>query len=217
MWLVRRGTESELEALFTLSRPSVALVGSEGWGKQANVLPFLHQVSHAAPSVRTIVMASRIDQDEVVAFFQAGARGLLCGDHADVPLLTKCIQCVAKGQIWASAPQLELLLRSLSTPRSLRVTNVLGMSLLSKREEQVLHLLADGLSNRELAAALSLSEHTIKNHLFRIFDKLGVSNRMEAVLYAIAQRDNPNLHAFSDVPPETKSLTSALRVSTRPN
>jgi DNA-binding NarL/FixJ family response regulator len=53
----------------------------------------------------------------------------------------------------------------------------------------VLQLLADGLSNRELAKTLSLSEHTIKNHLFRIFDKLGVSSRMEAVLYAISQRE----------------------------
>jgi DNA-binding NarL/FixJ family response regulator len=66
---------------------------------------------------------------------------------------------------------------------------------LSKREEQVLHLLADGLSNRELAHALKLSEHTVKNHLFRIFDKLGVSNRMEAVLYAISQREQrPGIH-----------------------
>ena len=69
---------------------------------------------------------------------------------------------------------------------------MLGDSLLSKREEQVLHALADGLSNRELAASLNLSEHTVKNHLFRIFDKLGVSNRMEAVLYAISQREQRN-------------------------
>jgi DNA-binding CsgD family transcriptional regulator len=93
------------------------------------------------------------------------------------------------GQIWANASQLDLLIRSLSLPRSLKVTNVLGDSLLSNREEQVLHLLADGLSNRELAAALKLSEHTVKNHLFRIFDKLGVSSRMEAVLYAMSQRE----------------------------
>ncbi len=53
----------------------------------------------------------------------------------------------------------------------------------------MLHLLADGLSNRDLAKTLKLSEHTVKNHLFRIFDKLGVSNRMEAVLYAISQRE----------------------------
>ena len=99
----------------------------------------------------------------------------------------KCIRCVGAGQVWASSEQLELLIRSLSHLGSLKVTNVMGDSLLSQREEQVLHLLADGLSNRDLAKALKLSEHTVKNHLFRIFDKLGVSNRMEAVLYAISR------------------------------
>jgi DNA-binding NarL/FixJ family response regulator len=61
--------------------------------------------------------------------------------------------------------------------------------LLTAREQQVLHLLADGLSNLELATVLRLSEHTVKNHLFRIYDKLGVSNRMEAVLYALTPRN----------------------------
>jgi DNA-binding NarL/FixJ family response regulator len=72
----------------------------------------------------------------------------------------------------------------------MKLTNMIGDSLLSPREEQVLHLLADGLSNRELAKTLKLSEHTVKNHLFRIFDKLGVSNRMEAVLCAISMRQH---------------------------
>ena len=84
---------------------------------------------------------------------------------------------------------MDQLVRSLSSPRTFAVTNVLGDTLLSKREEQVLHFLADGMSNRELATTLKLSEHTVKNHLFRIFDKLGVSNRMEAVLYVISQKE----------------------------
>ncbi len=193
-------TEEDLASIFTLHRPDLALVGAQGWGHESNALPFLQQITHDAPSVRTIVMASEIEREDVVAFFQAGARGLLCGAQADIPLLTKCMHCVSRGQIWADAAQLELLLRSLSMPRSLKVTNVLGLSLLSKREEQVLHLLADGLSNRELAAELKLSEHTVKNHLFRIFDKLGVSNRMEAVLYAINQRDTRSPHQSSPRP-----------------
>jgi DNA-binding NarL/FixJ family response regulator len=78
---------------------------------------------------------------------------------------------------------------SVSRLKSTDVTDSKGRPLLTVREQQVLHLLADGLSNYELATVLKLSEHTIKNHLFRIYDKLGVSNRMEAVLYALTPRN----------------------------
>jgi DNA-binding NarL/FixJ family response regulator len=57
--------------------------------------------------------------------------------------------------------------------------------MLTPREEQVVALVAEGLSNRETARELNLSEHTIKKYLFRIFDKLGISSRVELVLYAM--------------------------------
>jgi DNA-binding NarL/FixJ family response regulator len=68
---------------------------------------------------------------------------------------------------------------------SLRVLNALGRALLTPREEQVVALVAEGLSNRETARELNLSEHTVKKYLFRIFDKLGISSRVELVLYAV--------------------------------
>jgi DNA-binding NarL/FixJ family response regulator len=79
----------------------------------------------------------------------------------------------------------------LSKPASANVTDSFGKSILTVREQQVLRLLTDGLSNGELATMLNLSEHTIKNHLFRIYDKLGVSTRMEAVLFALTPRVSP--------------------------
>ena len=60
-----------------------------------------------------------------------------------------------------------------------------GQHLLTYREEQVVALVADGLTNRDVASELGLSEHTVKKYLFRIFDKLGISNRVELVLYAV--------------------------------
>jgi len=116
---------------------------------------------------------------------------------------------VGADQLWASAEQVEQLLCSLSQPHLLRVKNVMGDSLLSEREEQVLDLLAHGMSNRDLARTLKLSEHTVKNHLFRIFDKLGVSNRMEAVLYAISngQRKALPTRESSSAKIETKAET----------
>jgi DNA-binding CsgD family transcriptional regulator len=71
-----------------------------------------------------------------------------------------------------------------SSSLSLKIVDAKGVNLLSKREEDVVKLLMEGLSNREIARNLELSEHTIKNYLFRIFDKLGVSSRTELLLYA---------------------------------
>lgn len=178
-------TPAELVSLLNEQSPDVALVGNGGVRHGAGALPFLEQMTTLGSAVRPIVMSDDMAGEDVVSFFRNGARGLICESQTDVPLLVKCIGCVGAGQLWASAEQVEQLLCSLSHPRSLKVKNVMGDSLLSQREEQVLDLLAHGMSNRDLARTLKLSEHTVKNHLFRIFDKLGVSNRMEAVLYAI--------------------------------
>ena len=179
---------AELELLVRQSVPDVSLIGTRGPQDEACVLAYLEQTSVVTPKTRQIVISPDMDRENVVSYFRGGARGLLCGSTTDVARLMKCIRCVDRGQIWANAEQLNQLLESLAYPRHFKVTNVLGDALLSQREEQVLDLLASGLSNRELAAALKLSEHTIKNHLFRIFDKLGVSNRLEAVLYAMTHR-----------------------------
>ena len=68
----------------------------------------------------------------------------------------------------------------------LRVPTAIGHQILSPREHQVVALVANGLSNRQIAAELQLSENTIKKYLFRIFDKLGMSSRVELALYAVA-------------------------------
>jgi DNA-binding NarL/FixJ family response regulator len=67
----------------------------------------------------------------------------------------------------------------------LRVVSATGEILLTSREEQVVALVIDGLSNRNVANELGLSEHTVKKYLFRIFEKLGISSRVELVLYAL--------------------------------
>jgi DNA-binding NarL/FixJ family response regulator len=91
------------------------------------------------------------------------------------------------GEIFATAEQLNYLLDSVCQVPSLRVVSANGEKLLTSREEQVVALVADGLSNRDVAGELGLSEHTVKKYLFRIFEKLGISSRVELVLYALHQ------------------------------
>jgi DNA-binding CsgD family transcriptional regulator len=85
----------------------------------------------------------------------------------------------------ASAAQVSYLVERIGQVPSLRVVNSLGDTLLTLREEQVVALVAEGLSNKEIAGELQLSELTVKKYLLRIFDKIGISTRVELVLYAV--------------------------------
>lgn len=104
-------------------------------------------------------------------------------------LLCKCLLRVSAGQIWANTEQLNYILEMISEVPSLRVLNSNGQNLLTPREEQVVALVAAGLGNRQIAIELNLSEHTVKKYLFRIFEKLGISTRVELVLYAVNNGD----------------------------
>jgi DNA-binding NarL/FixJ family response regulator len=140
----------------------------------------------AHPEIPKIVLINSGERDVALNAFRSGARGLFC--FADYPfgLLCKCIQSVHLGQVWANSEQLQYLIEAVAQVPSLRVVNASGLKLLTPREEQVVALVADGLSNREIAQELGLSEHTVKKYLFRIFDKLGISSRVELVLYAFS-------------------------------
>jgi DNA-binding NarL/FixJ family response regulator len=154
----------------------------DGW-PDMTVVRRLHL---AHPEVSKIILLDTYDRDIVVNAFRSGARGLFCFSQYPFRLLCKCIQSVHRGQVWADSEQMQYLIKSLSQVPSLHMVNSRGIRLLTPREEQVVALVADGLSNREVARELCLSEHTIKKHLFRIFDKLGISSRVELVLYALS-------------------------------
>jgi len=69
-----------------------------------------------------------------------------------------------------------------------RTLNAKGAPLLTKQENGIVRLVAEGLTNRDIARQLGLSENTVRNYMFRIFDKLGTSNRVELALYAVRQQ-----------------------------
>ena len=137
---------------------------------------------------RFLILCEKPDYAHTIALFRAGASGIISGDDLRVELLCKSVRCVHSGDIWANNQTLKHLVASLTIQHSNKVSDARGEPLLTNRQEEVLQLVAGGLSNAELARALNLSEHTIKNHLFKIYEKLGVSNRMEAALYFAAPR-----------------------------
>lgn len=145
----------------------------------------LHTVHLTTPQLGKIVLLDADDRDAVVRAFRSGARGIFCLADSSFAALCECIQRVCRGEIWASGRHLGYLLDSVCQAPILQVLTEAGESLLTSREQQVVALVADGLSNRNIASELGLSEHTVKKYLFRIFDKLGISNRVELVLYAV--------------------------------
>src|ERR1700675_2903223 len=140
----------------------------------------------AHPQIAKVLVLHESSRDSVVNAFRSGVKGLFCFSDYPFRLLCKCIQSVHQGQVWANSEQMQYLVEALSQVPSLHMVNSRGIRLLTPREEQVVALVADGLSNREVARELCLSEHTIKKYLFRIFDKLGISSRVELVLYALS-------------------------------
>jgi two-component system nitrate/nitrite response regulator NarL len=164
-------------------KPQVVVISAKLGEDEAGGLELLRNLRTQSPSPRVIMLLDSSERTAVIEAFKAGAQGVFCRTEP-FRLLAKCIQCVDAGQVWASSAELKFVLEALTQP-ALAHLNSNGASLLSAREIDVVRCLAEGLSNREIAQRLKLTEHTVKNYLFRIFDKLGVSSRVEVVLYAL--------------------------------
>jgi len=156
----------------------------------ASQIAAMRQIHLSSPAVAKVLLTEAYDRELVINAFRSGVRGIFCLTDTHFRLLCRCIQRVADGQVWANTEQLNYLLDLVSEIPSLRVVNSRGRQMLTPREEQVVALVAEGMSNRDTARELKLSEHTVKKYLFRIFDKLGVSSRVELVLYAVHHLDS---------------------------
>jgi DNA-binding NarL/FixJ family response regulator len=144
----------------------------------------VRKLRNLQPKAHVVLMLGSSNREQVIEAFRQGAHGVLNGDET-FDALCKCIEVVMQGEIWASNKELSYLLEAFSEPAPAPITNAKGTTLLTKREEEVVRLVAEGMTNREISVRLSLSEHTIRNYLFRIFDKLGISSRVELVLRAL--------------------------------
>ncbi len=146
----------------------------------------VRQMRESAPGVKSVLLLDHPEPNLVFDAFRAGAKGIFCFSESPFKALFRCVERVNAGQIWAKSSELANVLETFRKLAPMRIVNADGMKLLTKREEEVVRLLGDGLQNREIARELNLSEHTIKNYLFHIFDKLGVSSRVELILYAVS-------------------------------
>jgi DNA-binding NarL/FixJ family response regulator len=172
------------------------------------------RVSH--PHIHIIMLVDSLARAAVIEAFRAGADGILSRDEP-FEILCKCIRAVYEGQIWAGSKQLRFVVEALAKSEPEHIKSASGVNLLTKREEEVVHYVAEGLTNGDIARQLSLTEHTVRNYLFRIFNKLGTSTRLELALYVINQRGRSHVSDFPSIsrpgPAQALSNGRPLRVS----
>jgi two-component system, NarL family, nitrate/nitrite response regulator NarL len=153
-----------------------------------NGLETLRELSRLGLPTRTIIFTAAIEREQVVEALRLGARGIVM-KHSALQVLIDSIHCVISGKHWVdqeSIPHLIQAVRGMDPP--IRVSAAKQDLGLTPREMQIIALIVAGYTNKDLAKELKISQNTSKHHLTNIFNKLGVSNRLELVLYAIDNR-----------------------------
>jgi two-component system, NarL family, nitrate/nitrite response regulator NarL len=140
------------------------------------------------PDIKVIILSGGSDQDEFVRNVRLGARGIVQKSTSGT-MLIKAIRKVQDGEFWLDRSTTAEVVRHFTERRSEAAPEQRPsegrLPVLSRREREIVNLVTHGLRNKELAEKLSISEQTVKNHMHNIFDKLGVSDRLELALYAI--------------------------------
>jgi DNA-binding NarL/FixJ family response regulator len=146
-------------------------------------LVVLRQIEEEGIDVRTVLLGRTIPEPEMVEALELSAKGTL-DDTAPAPLVLKCIRTVMKGQYWVGRESVSSLIDGLKRARVERETPRRPKFGLTERQTEIVAAIVEGLNNPEIAHKLGISQDTVKQHLTAVFDKCGVSTRLELALFA---------------------------------
>jgi two-component system, NarL family, nitrate/nitrite response regulator NarL len=159
-------------------------------------LAVLRSIQSRVPHAKVIMFASSDSKEDFVEAMKLGCSGILLKE-APTSLIEKSIQRVQAGEIWLDSNTTAAVIRHFASPKDFPAAHALGgaggsssktsreRAQLSQREREIIVLIAQGYKNKEIAEKMFITEQTVKNHLHNVFDKLGVSDRLELALYAI--------------------------------
>jgi DNA-binding NarL/FixJ family response regulator len=154
-------------------------------------LEVLHTLAAPPNAPRVLILTAAIDRADIIRALQLGARGVVLKESA-TGLLMQAIRIVMQGGYWVGRESVSDLLLALE---SLGSDSERGAKLpdysLTPRELQIVQLVVEAAGNKKIAETLAISEKTVKHHLTNIFDKMGVSNRLELALFALHHRLAP--------------------------
>ncbi|HKS95804.1 MAG TPA: response regulator transcription factor [Terriglobia bacterium] len=190
------------------ARPDVLLMEADGSARDFEVLS---QLRSLLPETRILLLADQVDEDFQFRTIQAGARGFISKD-SDPALLEKTLKRVVRGEIWVSHQAASMIIGKLVRAQQPGRRN--GAEL-SRREKQIMTLLADGYRNKEIASLLAVSENTVRAHLVTLYKKIRVSSRLGAALYYF-EHSKLESSATPNVPSSSHLLTSQDSLAKRP-
>jgi DNA-binding NarL/FixJ family response regulator len=153
-------------------------------------LTVLRSIQARASRSKVILFSSSENKEEFVEAMKIGCRGII-SKSASISLIEKSIQKVHAGEIWLDSHTTAAVIRQFSSPSDFPAVHASNgkstreRAQLSQREREIIILIAQGYKNKEIAEKMFITEQTVKNHLHNVFDKLGVSDRLELALYAI--------------------------------
>jgi DNA-binding NarL/FixJ family response regulator len=155
-------------------------------------LTVLRSIQARAPRSKVILFSSSENREEFVEAMKLGCAGILSKD-APTSLIEKSVNKVHAGEIWLDSNTTAAVIRQFASPAEFPAIHGSGgngkssreRAQLSQREREIIVLIAQGYKNKEIAEKMFITEQTVKNHLHNVFDKLGVSDRLELALYAI--------------------------------
>jgi DNA-binding NarL/FixJ family response regulator len=176
-------TSAEALAAATREAPDIILLDLDlGDESGFELLPELIASGHAG---RVILLTGMRDPEAHRRAVRMGAVGLVLKDHA-IETVLKAIEKVYAGEAWLDRTMIATILRERSGPDTAngRSAEAAKIATLTERERQVISLIGEGLKNREIAERMYISEATVRHHLTSIFNKLGVADRLELVIYA---------------------------------
>lgn len=197
--VVRRGLRDLLDA-----EPDIAVVGEAGTAEQAltrgpavrpdvavldvrlpdgDGISVCRELRSRMPGLACLMLTSFDDEDALLDAIMAGAAGYVLKQIKGSDLVD-AVRTVATGQSMLDPATTARLMRSLRGPEAVKEPEDSRLAALSERERDVLELIGEGLTNRQIAERLYLSEKTVKNHISRLLGKLGVERRVQAAVIA---------------------------------
>lgn len=179
---------AEAMELAAKDSPNLILLDLDLRGESA--LTFLTQLRETTPNAQILVLTGLRDADAHRQAVQLGAMGVVLKEHAP-DVLIKAIEKVHAGEIWLDRPTMGRMLREMSGSEKEVDPELTKIESLTQREREVVALIAEGLKNRQIGERLFISETTVTHHLSSIYSKLGVSDRLELVIYAFTHKIKP--------------------------
>ncbi len=147
----------------------------------------LRRLASAHSQTRPVLFVESPEKSQIVEALKLGARGIL-PRRTTTQMLLKCIRAVASGEYWVGHQNISDLIECIRTAEPTPDPNHSNGFRLTRREREIVSSIVDGYTNREIAKRFSISEQTVKHHLTSIFEKVGVTNRLELALFAMHQR-----------------------------